>query len=445
MKLHPSDLALEEFYLSHSEEHQALLAHLVQCPRCSLRFRGVIVHSGKTAGGCGEGGPGVSYEEALDRAESSMAGRENAVAKERASAPGLFVELTKLSPKQQLLLIRNSPRFRNWGLCELLVEQCLETAAHSPRDVESLARLALDVAARLDASYYPAGLIQDLQARAWAYLGNSRRVGSDLPGAEEAFREAKKLLREGSHDPVELAIFLDLEASLRRSQRRFEEALKLLRRAVAIFRRAGHSHRAGRSLVNMDLIHCYAGQPELGIPLLYQAIELIDAELDPRLRLCAQHNLVQDLAEAGRFLEAQRLYRETSPLYRDFPEAGAVNRRRWVKAKISLGLGKTRQAESLFRAARDGFIAEGILYDTALVSLELAVLYASQERTADLKQLAEEILPIFSSLQIHREALVAVSFLAQALEAERASFELVFRVADFLRRAEHDPGLHFVP
>lgn len=450
MKIHPSDLALEEFYLSHSEEHQALLAHLVQCPRCALRFRGVTVCSGvcseRPAGS--EGGDPVTsdgYEEALDQAECLMADREGAVSKERAAAPGLFVELMKLTPEQRLLLIRNSPRFQTWGLCELLIERCLETAVKHPREVESLMQIALEIAARLNQSYYPVGLIRDLQARAWACLGNARRVSSDLAGAEKAFLKAEKFLGEGSHDPVELAVFLDLKASFRRSQRRFDDALRLLRRAVAIFRRTGHSHRAGRSLVNMDLIHCYAGHPEQGIPLLYQAIELIDADLEPRLKLCAQHNLIQDLAEAGRIDEAQKLYRETGSLYREFPEGWATHRRKWVKAKIALGLGKTGQAERLFLAARDGFIADGIPYDTALVSLELALLYAGRGCTADLKRLAQEMLPIFSSLQIHREALAALSFLRQALEAEQASLELVSRVADFLRRAEHDPGLHFVP
>ena len=444
MRFHPSDLTLEEFFLSHSQGQKILLLHVLVCPKCMLRLRGVGACSNGTVCSSAEGAV-TSYDEALDRAESLMAQRESAVAKERAAAPGLFVELMKLTAEQRLLLVRNSPRFQTWGFCELLVEQCLERAVKHPGDVEDLVRLALDVAARLDKSYYPEGLIQDLQARAWAYLGNARRVGSDLKGAEKAFREAEKLLRKGSHDPVELAIFLDLKASLRRSQRRFEDALRLLRRAVTIFRRTGHSHRAGRSLVNMDLIHCYAGHPEKGIPLLYQAIELIDADLEPRLKLCAQHNLIQDLAETDQFDEAQKLYRETGRLYREFPETWAMNRRKWVKAKIAQGLGRMAQAEKLFLTARDGFVADGIPYDTALVSLELAILYARQGSTADLKRLAQEMLPIFSSLQVHREALAALSFLQQAVDTERLTLELVSRVAGFLRRAEHDPGLHFVP
>ncbi len=159
--------------------------------------------------------------------------------------------------------------------------------------------------------------------------------------------------------------------------------------------------------------------------------------------ICTRHNLIDYLAASGRYLEAQGLYRGTRSLYRSFPDAWTQNRRKWVKGKIARGLGQADQAESLFLAARDGFIAEGIPYDTALVSLELATLYAEQGRTGNLKRLAGEMVPIFSSLHIHREALAALAYLKQAVEAERANLELVSGVAAYLRRAQHDPELRF--
>lgn len=447
MKFHPNDVVLQEFYFSHGDEHQALLAHVVRCPKCLLRLGGLVERPLEGSIGDREEACDLStaYHEVLEQAETFIAGRERALTKERASAPGLFVELMKLSDDQKRLLIRNSHRFRTWGLCELLLERCRETVIQDPMGAEGLATLALEVAAKLDATYYRNHLVQDLHARAWGYLGNARRVRSDFGGAEEAFVQAASHLKKGSRDLVDFAILLDLKASLRRAQRRFDEALKLLRRAVALFRRAGHFHRAGRSLIIMNTVHRYAGHPERGIPLLCDAIKLIDSDRDPRLDLCARHNLIDDLADTGRFLEAQKHYRETRSYYRSFPDVVTQSRRKWVKGKISSGLGQTAQAERLFLAARDGFIAESMGYDTALISLELATLYARQGRTADLKRLAQEMLPIFSSLQIHREALAALSFLQKALKTERASVELVCRVAEFLRRAEHDPGLRFEP
>jgi tetratricopeptide (TPR) repeat protein len=346
-------------------------------------------------------------------------------------------------PEQRDLLLAKGRRFYTWGLFELLIERSMEVGIRDPVGAEELARLALQLSDHLDLAYYGVKLVEDLRARAWAYLGNSRRLRSDFAGATDAFERAEAHVRKGTRDPVERALLLDLKASLRRGQRRFDEALRLLQRATTIFVQYGHHHRAGRSLVNMSVVHHYQGHPEGGIPLLYRSLELINPEQEPRLLLCARHNLVDYLAACGRFNEAQEMYRQTRPLYRDFTDAWTQNRRKWVKGKIVRGLGQAGQAESLFLAARDGFIAEGIPYDTALVSLELATLYAEQGRTADLKRLATEMVPIFSSLHIHREALAALAFLRQAAEAERASLDVVTRVASYLRRAQHDASLRF--
>lgn len=437
VKFHPNDLALEEFYLSQSDEHQELLGHLARCQRCYKLLQGILGQSRK------RDSKRTSYEEALQRVESSVAARERVMVQERAEAPALFIELMKLPPERQRLLIRNSRRFRTWGLLELLLERALETAIQNPEGSEWLAVLALDISERLDSSSYCMGVISDIQGRAWGYIANTRRLRSDLQGAEEAFKKAEACLRKGSNDPIELAIHLDLRASLLRAQRQFEEALTLLHRAVSIFQQYGHPHRAGRSLLKVENVFHHLGNSEGGIPFLFQALELIDPEIEPRLLLCAHHNLIDDLAEAGRFIEAQNLYRQTLPLYRDFPDASTQNRRKWVKGKISLGLGQMQRAESLFLVAREGFVADGVSYDVALISLDLALIYARQGRTTDLRRIAEEMLPIFSSLQIQREALAALAFLRQALDAERVSVEVVSRVAEFFRRAQYDPALRF--
>ncbi|HSF40889.1 MAG TPA: tetratricopeptide repeat protein [Thermoanaerobaculia bacterium] len=448
MKIHPSGFVLEEFLLSLSNEHLSVVDHLIQCPACqeqvrAMRHRYPGPVAKKLAEVLGWPGDPARYSEPIRKSEDVAEGYLALLKEERAAAPGLYVELVKHPSEQRELLLKNSPRFHTWGVFELLVERSLETTPRDPAYGEELGLLALRLSEFLDTGLYKTGLIEDLRARAWAHVGNACRVRSDLQGAEEAFIAAYRHLRAGTKDPLERAILLDLEASLRRDQRRFDAAFRLLRRAVKIFRQSDQHHRAGRSLVNMSTVHHYEGHPERGIPMLYEALGFIDPEQEPRLLLCAKHNLADYLSSAGSFLEAQKIYRETRPLYRSFSDAWTQNRRKWVKGKIVRGLGLADQAESLFLAARDGFIAEGIPYDTALVSMELATLYAEQRRTADLKKLAGEMVPIFSSLNIHREALAALAYLKQAAEAERASLEVVRRVADYLRRAQNDPALRF--
>lgn len=441
MKTHPSEEVLEDFILSLDRGRLAVLDHLIGCASCRARL--LFLPRPERPPLEGEvrfGAP--NYDRVLAEVGPVVRSFERALKEERAAAPGLYVELTEPPAEQRAVRIAD-PRFHTWGVAELLVERSLEVSPQDAASGEELGLLALQVLEHLDASRYGAERIEDLRARAWAHVGNACRLRFDFQGAEEAFAHAFSYLEKGTGDSLEQAVLLDLEASLRRAQRQFDKAFELLGRAVEIFLDYGERHRAGRSLVNLSTVYSQASRSEEGISLLYKALDLIDSEQEPRLLLCARHNLALYLAESGRFVEAQRHYKVACPLYRNFPDAWIQNRRKWVKGRIVRGLGQSRQAESLFLAAREGFLAEGIPYETALVSLDLALLYAEQGRTAELKRLAVEMVPIFSSRHIHREALAALSFLQQALAGEAVATEVVARVADYLKRAEHDPELRF--
>ncbi len=365
--------------------------------------------------------------------------------RERFEAQALVAELMGHPVERQVLIIQNSARFHTWGVYSRLLELSWTESIQTSGAAEHLARLALLLADQLDSSLYGAEAIEDLRARAWAYIGNVRRQRSDLAGADEALRTAAAHLRHGTGDPIEKAMLLDLKASLKRSQRSYGRAMSLLKRAQTIFLAAGDRHRAGRALISMATILHDSGSPAQGIPVLYQALDLIDPQQEPWLLICVWHNLIDSLAEAGRTMEARRLFREAQQLYRRFPEAVAQNRRTWVAGKIARGLGQAEEAEALFLEARASFLKKDTPFEVALVSLDLAALYAKQGRSAEIKRLVEEIVPVFSSLQIHREALAALAFWQQAAETETARIaDVVADVASFLKRAQHDPELRFV-
>jgi hypothetical protein len=118
-------------------------------------------------------------------------------------------------------------------------------------------------------------------------------------------------------------------------------------------------------------------------------------------------------------------------------------RLRWVEARIAVGLGDSDSARAAFSDARQGFLDQGIAYDAALVSLELAVFLLQQGRTEEVRELAREMTPIFQSQEIHREALAALAVFQAAAALDSATVELAHEVAAFLVRARHDPGLRF--
>jgi len=385
----------------------------------------------------------MDYGAAIERSERKYLERAGALHEERGDAPALLAELLAVQPEKRKLLLANSARFQTWGVYELLLERSWKMRA-SRGDAEELARLAIELAAHLDAAYYTSELIEDLLARAWSYVANLRRIAGDFAGADEAFTVAYLHLKLGTHEALERAVFLDLKASLRSEQRRFDEAIQLLKRCISIFRRQGDEHRAGKSQVNLANVYIVAGEPEAAISMLQDSLSLIDPAQDERVLLCAWSNLINALADMGRFIEARGLYGKARALYRKYDDDSYYGSRRlWTKGKIEHGLGQSDSAEALFLAARERFLADGLPYEAALVSLEVAILYAEQDRTAELKRLATETLPIFASRQIHREALAALMFLEQAVEAERLGIEVAGKIADFLRRAQADPSLKF--
>jgi len=456
VKIHPSDLVLEETLLSLSGAPGSLVRHLTGCSRCQSRFESLSSHLSRTSGlctaegsspsgslRCRRGAEELEYGRAIERSERRYLEQAHCLRHERADAPALLAELLGHRPERRLLLLANSSRFVTWGVYELLLERSWQLLTVSRPEAENLARLAIELSCKLDSSYYSLPMIEDLRARAWSYIGNLHRIAMDLDEAEHAFQIAYSHLKRGTREPIERALFLDLKASLRAGQRRFDEAEKLLHRAVAIFIDHKDDHRAGKSLVTLAAMYNFAGQVAKTVPVLEQALTLIDPSQDERLLLCAWHNLIDALAMLGRFIEAHGFYRRARTLYSKNKDGVLDLRRIWLKGKIERGLGQQTSCESLFLAAREGFLAEDLPYEAAMVSLELATLYAEQERNTELKQLATEVLAIFTSRRIHREALAALMFLKQAVDAEQLTVQTVTGIADFLRRAAGDPVLTF--
>jgi hypothetical protein len=73
----------------------------------------------------------------------------------------------------------------------------------------------------------------------------------------------------------------------------------------------------------------------------------------------------------------------------------------------------------------------------------MAVLLLEKDRTADVKSLAEEMLRIFRTQRIEREALAALRLFCDAGRRETATVDLARRLVRFLHRAQYDPGLRF--
>jgi tetratricopeptide (TPR) repeat protein len=265
------------------------------------------------------------------------------------------------------------------------------------------------------------------------------RVSGDLGSADVAIEEAKRLWQAGS-DPAAVldpGRLLDLEASLRRAQRRLPEALALLDEAAAVGR------RPERALLKKGYTLEVMGEYERAVETLLRAAPLVIQQGDPRLESILSGNLALSYCHLGRFEEAALLANRVRTVALETGDEIEVLRMTWAQGRIAAGLGRAEEARSLLAQARREFAARGMDYDTALALLEESALLLDAGRTAEVKTLARELAALFGSKGVHREALAALRLFQEAAEQERATAELARRVLQYLFRARHDPNLPF--
>lgn len=436
---HPASGLLARFgrgELTRRENHRIVRHLLAGCGRClhfTSRFLPLVAEPVSMTAGA-SGAAGAEYSEAFRNACRAVQESYDLLATERREAPERLEHLACLPEGQATALALADARYRTWGVCEALLTRARALGYQDPSRSLGLGRLGARIAETLDPDRYGSARILDLQGRSWGILGNAHRILSDFSEAERSFAEADKRLARGTGDPIEKAGLLLFRASLRGNQQRFREAFRLLDRVAAIGRRCGDRHLVGKALITRGFIVGVANEHEAAIRLLREGISRVDPTAEPRLTIAAHHNLILFLFEGGQEQEALELLDRARPLYERIGDRMALLRLRWLEGKIALSLGDGERAESILLEVRKQLVEQSIGYDAALLSLDLARIYARQGRGAEMRRLAEEMIPIFQSRDIHREAIAALVVFQRAAEMERVTVGLVQELTDYLQQ-----------
>lgn len=353
-------------------------------------------------------------------------------------APSLVASLLALPEPERAAAAVREP-YRSRSVAETLIQEADGAVADDPRLALELARTAHRNAEALDPEIYGLAAVADLAASALATEANALRVAGDLSGAERRFAEAEARFAQGSLDPLLRARLLRRWASLSLAQGRLDDARLRIRRAEVIVRWLGDRHEAGHLALTAALIDDADGEDALAAAAVRRGLSLLDPQRDRRLQLVARHNLAAlDLrlgrtAAAARGLEAaRRLGDEVS---------GRLDRIRfrWLEALLDLARGSESNRESSGQsgllAVRDLFLAEGLLHDAALATLDLAAHHLERGRSAAARRHVEEILPLFRAERSGREALAALAVLLRSIVLETATAAAAHDVARRLRRA----------
>lgn len=442
--------ALEKFLADEltEEDNRALQRHVFTCACCEERLIALLPGSRPRRGEPHRtGGNAAEYRELIretaEKAQPEVASSRSGLSGERREAPALWERLASRGPEERRRLIWTDPVYQTWGLFELLADRSHQILPQDVREAEDLVRLAMDVAEHLDASRYGLPAVEAAKARVWIHRANTYRVLSDFRQTEQALQTAELHLSRSWLDPLDEGLLLETKAVLRRAQGRFEEALRLIETVIAIYREINEPHLHGRALLIQGLTLQYQGHPALAGECFRASLFLLDGTRDPRMVMASQVNLLFCLQESGRSAEAAALLHEAQGVVERAGKRTDRLRLRWVSARIAVDLSHWEEAERIFLEIRDGFLESSLVFDAALTSLDLAALYIRQGRSAEVKGLAAEMLPVFRSREVHREVLAALIVFQKAAEMEQITMGLVQEVSSYLRKVQNNPGLRF--
>lgn len=345
----------------------------------------------------------------------------------------IWAELARHEEDEQRDMVRRRLRLGDPALFRYLLIKSRELGREDRQEGVRVARLALDSLEALS-DWGSAADRANLTAQGWAWYANALRLAFDFPAADEAFRQAELSLPESDRDLEVEAEIWSYQGSLRWTQRRFEEALELSSRAIELLRGGDAPDLLAQSLILKGLVHHTSGDPGAGIPQLREALELLDADVQPYLMYAALYNLARCYTEVGEVAEAEKIL----PRAKEFVERAPNRELRlllsWLEALIDAGHGRLDAAKERLEEVREGFGEIQEPAHAAVASIDLARLYEEEGQTRDVLRVVAETLPVLEALRAGREMNAALKLLHQAVEKRKVDRGMLEEVRATLAR-----------
>ncbi len=381
------------------------------------------------------------YDAALAKLERRLSVLHDQVSRNEELVRSRYAKLEEEPEGRRRTLFENSPPSMLLALAyDLMKQSFAERFANVGRSLQ-LATLAVDAVkalARRDL-LSPEG-VADLQAEAHGYLGNARRLNSDLAGAERAFDRAEEYRLQGTRDRELRTDLLRHLAYLRVDQGSSADAGKLMDREIAIRRLIGDEEKLGEALINRGIVSPWFEPLERACEFLAAGVSLVT---DPRTQLLALFPLGEALARKGKGFQAWKVacQTDTALILTGADELGVRNRA--IKGIALRAAGELVDAERELTAAYDEYSEQGRELQAAIAALDLACVCAAQGRIEKVRRLATEARAVFEREKVGKETLRALLTLQQAAEAERVTEQLAVEVVNFVVRSRQNRSLRF--
>jgi tetratricopeptide (TPR) repeat protein len=284
--------------------------------------------------------------------------------------------------------------------------------ARSPGDSETLARLAIAVAERLDAPNRPV-VRKLIAARAWTELAKAHLACGRHAEALVALDQAGDII---GAEPVlafdEAAVSFCRATTLSRMNRQ-AEALTLLDEARVVFEKLHDGGQVAECELLQGDIWDGCGDRAAAERSYREAVRLAVGAADIDAAGRAWLKLAVLAAQDGRVAEAMESLAQARALFRDLEAHDEVARCDWSIGVAMLAAGKIEEAIPLLCRAREAFRDLQMIEDRTLASVDLVEAFLALDRAAAARAVLGEVISEYCSGtdEPHERGLVALTYL----------------------------------
>jgi tetratricopeptide (TPR) repeat protein len=336
-------------------------------------------------------------------------------------------------------------RYRTGG-----VVRKLNAAAHAvhkskPRVALTFADAAISVAEVLPDDLYTARAVYQLRGAAWKERAKAQLLLGQFPQAHDSLDHAERAYSKTPHNALGLSLVALLRAGVFYEQGRLAEAMAVAERAERGFAHAGDEKRRMDAAFLRASIIFDAGDPNRAIPIFRHIIEHGENTASAEWVALGSYAVASCEVDRGNLGEASILFHRA---LRTFRERGPERERllaEWGIARVVLHSGKLAEAVHRLRDVAADFERCGMATNAALVGLDAADAFLALGRPNEIVRLAQHLFSAFTKAGMLTGALSALAYLKEAAATNRLTKHDLAAIRTFLRRAEHQPSLQFVP
>ncbi len=320
----------------------------------------------------------------------------------------------------------------------LLLEKAKHEGRRSKARGEELAHIAVDALNLV--GFQQGEEFFDEKAIGYASIANACRVRYKLEEARRWFRVADRFLpKDRGERPLLFAQVDFLRALLLWWRRDMEGSLRLTESILPDIRRYASHELLARILLLRGDIFDQSGHPDRAVSPFLEAVSLARFIDDPYIVFIANFNLAFLYVRLPMTPEATAQLSKVKELYGLVEEQVPACHMMYLEGSVCSSNGDFQQAERLLLDAKRGFVDLDLEIDTALVLLDLSLIYLDLARPEKAFPMALSAIPYVSRISSHPEAIAALSMLQEAVLLQRIDAPIARSALDHLERIRKDP------